>query len=428
MRLLLFILAVVATSTSFGQNRADSINVYFNVGHRYFDPTLSNNREVMGSFIDYVKEAAAAGNVDSIVVYGYASPDGKPRANERLARNRCAAIAEYIATKSGVDPSLIEQRPAGISWNELRRLVDAEQSVPRRQEVLSILDNTPVWVYDGQGRLVDSRKRQLMNLAGGRSWNWMYQHLFPQLRNAVAISLYRHPAELTEEADPAPAAEELPAPEAETTGIAEPVIAPAADDHNDASATEATGATATTPADGYKPLHRFALKTNMLYYAALMPNLEFEWLINERWSVAVEGNLAWWGSYKKEKSYRMAIIDAEARHWIKPREPWHGMYVGLIAGGGWYDLEKGTPGHYGEGLMTGLSFGYMWPIARNLSLEAEVGAGYVFTRYKDYQPYQGHHVYMRTKDINYFGPIKLKFSIVWRFFDINKPKLTEPAL
>ena len=82
----------------------------------------------------------------------------------------------------------------------------------------------------------------------------------------------------------------------------------------------------------------------------------------------------------------------------------------------------------GEGGMAGLSFGYMWPITRNLSLEAAIGAGYMYTRYKEYEPYEGHYLYMRTKSMNYFGPLKVKFQLVWRFNDINKHKKSAPAL
>ncbi len=182
------------------------------------------------------------------------------------------------------------------------------------------------------------------------------------------------------------------------------------------------------PDDTDVPFYRFALKANMLYYGILLPNLEFEWMIDRHWSVALEGNFAEWGSYKRERSYRLNLIDAEGRYRIKPRAPWEGFYVGVIAGGAWYDLEKGTPGHYGWGMMSGLTAGYMWSISSRLSLEAEIGAGYMYTRYKDYQPIDGHHVYLRTKEINYFGPIKLNFSIAWRFSDANKPKRTIPAL
>ncbi|MDE6002054.1 MAG: DUF3575 domain-containing protein, partial [Prevotella sp.] len=80
----------------------------------------------------------------------------------------------------------------------------------------------------------------------------------------------------------------------------------------------------------------------------------------------------------------------------------------------------GGTGYMGNGYMVGLSYGYMWPIGRCLSLEAGVGAGYMYTRYEEYKPFDGHYLYQRTKTLNYFGPLKLKFSLAWRFNDINK--------
>lgn len=433
MRFLAFIIAVMTTFASFGLESTDSVNVCFRVGHRHFDPSLGNNRKVMDSFIKNVREAVAAGDIERIVVRGFASPDGDPAANERLARNRCISIADYIAARADVNPAIIEKQPAGIAWGELRSLVAANPDVPCRQKVLDILDNTPVLIFNAKGAPIDGRKKRLMDLDGGRPYNWMYAHLFPQIRNAVAISLYRRPtppAEVTEK--PAEAATDSIATlakiakEAEADSIAnvanEAEVDTLANVANLANITEATEAPEALAPETIDPIHRFAVKTNMLYYPILLPNVELEWLINDRWSVAVEGNIAWWGSYKKERSYRLAVFDAEVRRWLLTRKPWHGLYVGFIAGGGYYDFEKGSPGKYGDGLMTGLSVGYMWPIGRNLSLEAELGGGYVYTRYKEYQPIDGHHVYLRTKDLNYFGPIKLKFSIAWRFFEIDSHK------
>ncbi|MDE7388773.1 MAG: DUF3575 domain-containing protein [Muribaculaceae bacterium] len=170
-----------------------------------------------------------------------------------------------------------------------------------------------------------------------------------------------------------------------------------------------------------QPLHRLAIKTNLLYDAALLPNLEVEYRASKNWSVALEGGVAWWGRYSKERSYRLAMVSPEVKYWIRPRAPWHGLYAGVFAGGTLYDFEKGTPGYRGEGAFGGLSLGYMWPVSRCLSLEAAVGAGYLFTRYKEYAPIEGHHVYQRTKNLNYFGPLKVKFSLVWRLWDANKP-------
>ncbi|MDE5607798.1 MAG: DUF3575 domain-containing protein [Muribaculaceae bacterium] len=176
----------------------------------------------------------------------------------------------------------------------------------------------------------------------------------------------------------------------------------------------------TAPVAVVPPSHRFALKTNLLYDALLMPNVEFEWLITPTWSVALEGNVAWWKNDPRHQYYQILMISPEARYHINPKAPWHGMYVGAFAGGGKYDLENKKTGYSGEAGMAGLSFGYMWPITRCLSLEAGIGLGYMYTRYKEYVPHDDHYLYQRTKSMNYFGPLKLKFSFVWRFSDTAK--------
>lgn len=441
MRLLSLIIAALTAFASFAVNPADSVNVRFSVGQRYFDPSLGDNREAMDAFISNVRAAAAEGDVERIIVRGYASPEGRPMANERLAANRCATIAAYIAAHAGVAPPLIEERPGGIGWAELRRLVAANPDVPRRSEVLDILDNTPVTVFDVQGRVVDSRKKQLMDLAGGRPWHWMMAHLYPELRNAVAISLCR-----VSDATPAADGYDGKAPEVAPDDSCDNSDSSDRSDASDSSDTSdsfglidltdptdsVVGSSASADLNGssvpelgegdaYKPDYRFALKTNLLYYAALMPNLELEWLINDRWSVALEANVAWWDrSYVK--TYCVAYGSPEVRYHINPRDHWHGLYVGAFAGGGFFDLSGKKRGYRGGIAMAGLSVGYMWPITRRLSLEAAAGGGYMLLpRYKKYIPIDGHRVYQRTRTMNYAGPLKLKLSIVWRFGDLGNP-------
>ncbi|MDE6300137.1 MAG: DUF3575 domain-containing protein [Muribaculaceae bacterium] len=412
MRLIAFALVVMTTFATFGINCADSVKVCFRVGQSQFDPSLGDNLRAMDSFITNVREAAESGDIERIVVHGYASPDGNPGLNERLAHNRCASIADYIASTAGVSKSLIEERPEGVAWKELRDLVEANADVPSRLKVLYILDHTPVWIFDSAGKIVDGRKKQLMDLNGGRPYNWMLTNLFPQLRNAVAVTLYlRHAPEQalneaeTVEAMPANDKAEPSMPEASEP--ADTVVVP----------TEATPA-GTTSVERRR--HHFAVKTNLLYDAVLLPNLEFEWLINKNWSVSIDGNVAWW---KPEftRVYRLALVSPEVRYHINPRELWRGMYVGCFAGGGLYQLENRHDGYRGEGGMGGFSFGYMWPVGKHLLFDTEIGVGYLYSRYKVYQSIDSHKLYMRTKSLNYFGPLKLKFSIAWRF-DITTKK------
>ena len=133
--------------------------------------------------------------------------------------------------------------------------------------------------------------------------------------------------------------------------------------------------------------------------------------------------MAWWSIKPRHKYYQIATIYPEARWWFKTEEPWHGHYLGLFAGGSWYDLENGGRGYKGEAGFVGLSYGYMLPVGERLSLEFGIGAGYMFTEYEEYLPvpYMGgtHYVYQQTSRMHYFGPLKLKVALAWRFGDFG---------
>ena len=528
------LIAVAAFCGAVAQNPADSAKIYFRINHRQFDPSIGDNAATMARFVNSVRAARDSDDIYRLVVRSYASPDGSDNANTRLTANRCAEIVKHIVSNTGISADLMESVPEGVAWDELRRIVAETPEVPCRDQVLDILDNTPLWVYDDAGRIVDGRKKQLMIVDGGNSYRWMFDNIFPRLRNAVAVSLFlksdvraakdaaanaaraasdaanaaavaaraaavaskaaadaargtadavraaeeaaqaaakaaadaqvaatqatQAAAEATAAADAAQTADDVAgarakAAEAQAAQAAAEAARAAAEASQ--SAAEAARAAAEAIAaqvaaanggdskdsqalndsknlDGSKvaksveekgdPLHRFALKTNLLYYAALMPNFELQWRMNELWTLSLDANIAWWSSEAKHKYYQIAMISPELRRWINPRGPWHGMYAGVFVGGGWYDLENGKTGYKGEGGLAGVSFGYMWPVSRCISLEAGLGVGYLYTRHREYIPYDGHYLYQRKSTFNYVGPLKLKFSIAWRFDDINKKK------
>ena len=89
-------------------------------------------------------------------------------------------------------------------------------------------------------------------------------------------------------------------------------------------------------------------------------------------------------------------------------------------GGSWYDLENGVRGYKGDFWMVGLSYGYMFPLGRRLSLETGLGIGFLHTKYEEYLPIDGHYVYQQTSRTNWLGPVKLKFAFVWRLWDANR--------
>lgn len=417
---------------------ADSVKVvFFALSKATFDPTLDNNASSMDDFIDSIVTASKSGTLDHIAVYGYASPDGPFALNNKLSLNRCNMVARYVSRQAGIPLNYIEIWPKGVAWDELRQLVMADASAPERHAVLQVLDEYLPDACTNQAKSNQCKER-LIAIDGGRSYKWMVDNLFPRLRYAIALYTTTTP-------DGSIATQALEDFDFDSN------ISSTGDDNRDADRDINGEKDDDTPSEmpddmayqmvnemtdatpphcnslSHSTLHKLAVKTNLLYDAALLPNIEVEWRFNSDWSVALEGGVAWWGRYSHNRSYRLALIDPEVRRWIRPRGPWHGLYVGIFAGGGIYDLQNSSRrGYRGEGAMGGVSAGYMWPISRCLSLEAEIGAGYLYTRYKEYQPLDGHHVYKRTKDLNYVGPLKVKFSLVWRLWDINKPRNNAP--
>ena len=79
------------------------------------------------------------------------------------------------------------------------------------------------------------------------------------------------------------------------------------------------------------------------------------------------------------------------------------------------DIENNTVGDQGDVWSVGATWGYSWPIGRHWNLEFSLSAGYINGERRHYNAEfeSTHLIYKYTKGINYFGPTKLKFSLVW---------------
>lgn len=284
-------------------------------------------------------------------------------------------------------------------------------------------------------------KSELITRKGLKEDNFI-THNHPGLRNFVTVRFVPNEGfvipmlknadneELTPPIQLQPQAEPEPAPEPESTEAPESPVGDfvpwkrTAEGAAEPVQQAVVEVTADTTVSAYAPkwYDNFAVKTNLLGYAVLMPNIEIEWKFAPKWSAAFEAQGGWWSKNKApRKVYRIATWIPEVRYWPIRRSKWHGMYVGLFAGGGKYDIDNGKKGHEGEGYMGGVSAGYMWPIGKHLSLDAGLGVGYMRLHDKSYIPVDGHFLFQMTKHINYFGPLRAKLSLVWRF-EIKQPE------
>lgn len=453
-RILIFAAWLFCTFDLSARSQTDSVRVYFRRGYSVLEPSLRDNRKNLDDFLATLQSLQADSSVHRFHLHlkGSASPDGTYRANQRLSERRTRAVLDFLRGEAQLPDSLISVSAVGIDWEALARWVETHPECPARREVLDILYNTPLLVRDEAGHIVDGRTKQLMDLQGGIPYNYMLERYFPEMRNAT-ITLYREPDRGG--ADTVSGEGECPASGSDASGSDACGAADAGDVRPGTGAVSEEGAAATGLADAAgadtpagqpaeaqsgetvadaapdatsaslseaaaEPLHRLAIKTNLLYDAILMPSLEVEYRIDDRWSVAVEGDVAWWKRDRAHKYYQIATILPEGRYWFSTKKPWHGHYVGLFAGGSWYDLENGGRGYKGEFWTAGVSYGYMFPIGRSWSLEAGLGVGFLRTRYEEYLPIDGHYVYQQTSRTNWFGPVKVKFALVYRLWDINR--------
>lgn len=167
----------------------------------------------------------------------------------------------------------------------------------------------------------------------------------------------------------------------------------------------------------------WALRTNLLYDAVLIPNVGAEYAFGERYSVAANIMYTWLKNDSRHRYWRVFSTDVEARYWLGSEEKCHqlsGHHIGIYGAIYRYDFEfggKGEMGNFNYG--GGISYGYSLPIGKVLNLDFSLGIGYIGGKYKEYKPIDTHYVWQGDWNRNFFGPTKAEVTLVWH---INKNK------
>ena len=181
----IFVVCVFAGSEAKAQEFTSDtlrLNVFFRRDISKIDPSYRNNGRNLQAFRDeinrWLEDSSAI--VRTVIVRTSASPEGPTLHNKDLARWRAESIDRWLTDSLRMDPGLFRYQPIGEDWDGLMRMVSALDTTWKEQ-VLEIIRNTPEWVTKN-GRIIDSRKSRLMNLQGGRVWQWLDEHIFPDLR------------------------------------------------------------------------------------------------------------------------------------------------------------------------------------------------------------------------------------------------------
>ncbi len=171
---------------------------------------------------------------------------------------------------------------------------------------------------------------------------------------------------------------------------------------------------------------RLALKTNMLYNAALVPNIGAEIHIGRRWSVGGSWMYAWWKNNKRHNYWRIYGIELNVRKYFgnqAAEKTFTGHHLGLNGQALTYDFETGGRGYMAgspggtifdkANYTIGLEYGYALPIGRKLNLDFSLGVGYMGGEYHEYLPLDECNVWQNTKKRHWLGPVKAEISLMW---------------
>ena len=171
----------------------------------------------------------------------------------------------------------------------------------------------------------------------------------------------------------------------------------------------------------------FALKTNLLYDATATVNLGGELRVAPKWTIDLSGNLNAWAI--KNHRWKHWLVQPEARYWCC--NTWSGHFVGAHLLGGQYNVGGlthargsllGIPFHQmkdhryqGWYAGAGIAYGYTWILARHWSIEAEIGLGYIYTRYDVFPCAKCGTKIANDRPHHYVGPTKAAVNIIYNF-------------
>ena len=390
--------------------------IYFRPGYSLLELSYRDNAANMKALTQGIQ--TIKGNpcvqLQHIRILSAASPEGNSALNKRVAKRRGERLRDYLKETLVLPDSIFTVSSAGEDWQGLASLI-AKEKTPWRNKALQIIRHTPEWVTRN-GKVVDGRKRQLQNLDGGKAWKYMLDNHFYTLRTGAVVVC--EVKTLAAESTPSAAEARLEQARSEQARL-ESASQQSASQSPSSPPFPAIPSQVHPSSESQAPpvASYFALKSNLLYDALLVPNLSLEASIGSGWTLGAGGMLAWWSKDAKHRYWRIYGGDLEIRKYfgtLSKSKPLQGHHLGIYGDFLTYDFEFGAKGYQSKATYAaGIKYGYSHPIANRLNLDFALGIGYLHSNYKTYVPRDGCYVYQETKKQKWLGPTQAEISLVW---------------
>lgn len=170
-----------------------------------------------------------------------------------------------------------------------------------------------------------------------------------------------------------------------------------------------------------------AVKTNLLYDATATINAGVEVAIAPRWTLDISGNFNGWNQ-SHQRRWKHWLVQPEARYWFC--DPFAGHFLGMHLHGGQYNVGglnnsisflgtdfSGLSDYRYQGwfLGAGVAYGYSVILGRHWNMEFEIGIGYAYTRYDQFNCVGCGRKIKEDQDHHYFGPTKAAINLIYTF-------------
>jgi outer membrane protein OmpA-like peptidoglycan-associated protein len=148
----------------------------FVVGSSVLLRDYKNNARVLNEVDKFLVEIQTDTNltVGTCSVTGFASPDGRFESNMVLSADRVRSFVNYLRSRYNIPSRNIESRWVGEDWDGLVKILE-KRSFNNKNEVLEIIRHEPD---------ISRRKARLQALAGGTTYRFLLDEIFPDLRRS----------------------------------------------------------------------------------------------------------------------------------------------------------------------------------------------------------------------------------------------------
>ncbi|MEG1700044.1 MAG: DUF3575 domain-containing protein [Alistipes sp.] len=156
---------------------------------------------------------------------------------------------------------------------------------------------------------------------------------------------------------------------------------------------------------------KFDLRTNLLMWAMLTPNLGLEWHATPSLGIKIDGGYNGWEFDDNNKILKSWYVNPEVRWYMLDKKQ---FYVGVGASIGDYNIKLSKTGYQGDVYGGGITVGYQLPMGKHFSWDFNLGLGYLKFNYDTFYVESNKRLY-KAKDCskNWFGPTQLGINLVW---------------